>query len=86
MPRTRRIALAHIVQRGHNRKNVFRTEKDRIAYLDALREFREKLELRVSVPDLDLWILRSPKSNSPSPARMLPADCMSWRWRWQRRG
>ena len=47
MSRTRRIALAHIVQRGHNRKNVFRTEKDRSAYLDTLREFREKLELRV---------------------------------------
>ena len=51
MPRTRRIALAHhphhIVQRGHNRKNVFRTEKDRITYLETLKEFREKLGLRV---------------------------------------
>ena len=43
MPRTRRIVLAHIVQRRGNRKNVFRTEKDRIAYLDTLRAFREKL-------------------------------------------
>jgi putative transposase len=51
MPRKKRIALAnyphHIVQRGHNRKNVFRTEKDRNAYLETLRDFREKLGLRV---------------------------------------
>ena len=51
MPRKRRIALAHyphhIVQRGHNRKNVFRTEKDRLIYLQTLQEFRQKLGLKV---------------------------------------
>jgi putative transposase len=51
MPRKRRIALAHyphhIIQRGHNRKNVFRTEKDRITYLDTLKEFRQTLGLQV---------------------------------------
>ena len=51
MPRKRRIALAHyphhIVQRGHNRKNVFRTDKDRLIYLQTLQEFRQKLGLKV---------------------------------------
>ena len=50
MPRNRRIALAHyphhIVQRGHNRKNLFRTEKHRVTGLDTLKDFREKLGLR----------------------------------------
>jgi putative transposase len=51
MPRKRQIALAHyphhIVQRGHNRKNVFRTDKDRLVYLQTLQEFRQKLGLKV---------------------------------------
>lgn len=51
MPRKKRIALAnfphHIVQRGHNRKNVFRTDKDRLKYLETLQEFRLALGLKV---------------------------------------
>lgn len=51
MPRRPRIAVAnfphHIVQRGHNRKAVFVTDSDRLTYLDTLREFREKLQIRV---------------------------------------
>jgi putative transposase len=51
MPRKKRISLAnlphHIVQRGHNRKNVFRTDKDRLTYLETLREFRQALGLKI---------------------------------------
>jgi putative transposase len=37
----------HIVQRGHNRQNVFFTEEDRSSYLATLAEFREKLGIQV---------------------------------------
>ena len=51
MPRKHRIAVAHyphhIVQRGHNRKLVFVTEKDRLTYLATLQEFRQELRLKV---------------------------------------
>lgn len=51
MPRRRRIATAcyphHIVQRGHNRKAVFITNDDRLAYLATLNEFRQELSLQV---------------------------------------
>lgn len=51
MPRKHRIAFPqvphHIVQRGHNRQTVFIADGDRLAYLDTLREFREKLEISV---------------------------------------
>lgn len=51
MPRKHRIAFPqlphHIVQRGHNRQTVFIADSDRLAYLDTLREFREKLEISV---------------------------------------
>lgn len=42
MPRKNRIAVAnyppHIVQRGHNRKAVFVSDNDRLAYLTTLRD------------------------------------------------
>jgi len=51
MPRRRRIAVAnyphHIVQRGHNRRPVFVTDRDRHSYLDTLQEFRMELALKV---------------------------------------
>jgi putative transposase len=51
MPRRSRIAVAnyphHIVQRGHNRRVVFLTDKDRLSYLETLQEFRLELELKV---------------------------------------
>ena len=51
MPRKSRIAVAnyphHIVQRGHNRKAVFVTYNDRLAYLITLRDFRQELGLKV---------------------------------------
>jgi putative transposase len=51
MPRRHRIAVPyyphHIVQRGHNRKTVFVTDTDRLAYLATLREFRQELGLQV---------------------------------------
>lgn len=51
MPRQARIAVAnyphHIVQRGHNRRAVFVTDRDRLTYLETLREFREELDLKV---------------------------------------
>lgn len=51
MPRRARIAIAnyphHIVQRGHNRRVVFVTDRDRSAYLETLREFRAELELKL---------------------------------------
>jgi len=51
MPRKKRIALAnfphHIVQRGHNRKNVFRTDKDRLKYLETMQEFKLALGLKI---------------------------------------
>jgi len=51
MPRKRRIAVAnfphHIVQRGHNRRVVFVTDRDRSTYLETLCEFRAELELKI---------------------------------------
>jgi putative transposase len=51
MPRHSRIAVAnlphHIVQRGHNRCPVFRTDRDRLSYLETLAEFRDALGLKV---------------------------------------
>lgn len=51
MARRLRLAVAgyphHIVQRGHNRSDVFVTDSDRLAYLATLREFRELLGLKV---------------------------------------
>lgn len=51
MPRIARIALPnyphHLVQRGHNRRDVFFSDADRTAYLETLVEFREELALKV---------------------------------------
>jgi putative transposase len=51
MPRRSRIAAAnyphHIVQRGHNRRVVFVTDRDRLTYLETLREFRHELGLKI---------------------------------------
>jgi putative transposase len=51
MARRLRLAVAgyphHIVQRGHNRNDVFVTDTDRLTYLETLREFRERLGLKV---------------------------------------
>lgn len=51
MPRRSRIALSHlphhVVQRGHNRRPVFITDKDRLTYLATLQEFRQELGLKV---------------------------------------
>lgn len=51
MPRRARITVAnyphHIVQRGHNRRAVFVTDRDRTTYLETLREFRNELGLKV---------------------------------------
>ncbi|MEQ1581452.1 MAG: transposase [Steroidobacteraceae bacterium] len=51
MPRRSRIAISHlphhVVQRGHNRRPVFITDKDRLTYLATLEEFRKVLGLRV---------------------------------------
>jgi len=51
MPRRARIAVAgyphHIVQRGHNRRAVFVSDKDRRVYLQTLQEFRDELGLKV---------------------------------------
>jgi putative transposase len=47
MPRRARIAVAnyphHIVQRGHNRRAVSVTDRDRLTYLETLREFEQSL-------------------------------------------
>lgn len=51
MPRKHRIAAAnyphHIVQRGHNRRTVFVTDNDRLAYLATIQEFRQAFGLRI---------------------------------------
>lgn len=51
MPRRSRLAIPdlphHIVQRGHNRRVVFVTDRDRLAYLETLKEFREELGIKV---------------------------------------
>jgi putative transposase len=58
MPRRRRLIIPnlphHIVQRGHNRRPVFMTDQDRLAYLETLREFREALGIKVHA-----WCLMS---------------------------
>lgn len=51
MARRRRVAIAgyphHVVQRGHNRRDVFASDADRLSYLATLREFRDELGLKV---------------------------------------
>jgi putative transposase len=51
MPRKQRIAVPHyphhIVQRGHNRRVVFVTDRDRLAYLETLQQFRQALGIKV---------------------------------------
>jgi putative transposase len=51
MPRKHRIAVPHyphhVVQRGHNRKVVFVTDRDRLTYIETLQEFRQELGLKV---------------------------------------
>jgi putative transposase len=51
MARRRRVAITgyphHIVQRGHNRADVFVSDADRLSYLATLREFRDELALKV---------------------------------------
>lgn len=51
MPRMARIALPnfphHLVQRGHDRQDIFYSQADRMAYLETLIEFREQLQLRL---------------------------------------
>ncbi len=51
MPRRKRIVLPclphHIVQRGHNRRAVFITDRDRESYLETLAEFRTLLGIKV---------------------------------------
>jgi putative transposase len=51
MPRFGRIVLPglphHLYQRGHNGRDVFRHERDYLAYLETLAEFRETLELKI---------------------------------------
>jgi len=51
MPRIARIALPHyphhLVHRGHNKREVFRDDSDRIAYLETLIDFRVGLGLKV---------------------------------------
>lgn len=46
MPRTARVVIPevslHVVQRGHDRRDVFFCEADYLAYLDYLREFSER--------------------------------------------
>lgn len=51
MPRTSRVALPgfphHLYQRGHNRREVFRSDRDFLSYLETLAEFRAELGLKV---------------------------------------
>lgn len=51
MPRYARVALPncphHLVQRGHDRREVFFSRGDRLAYLETLAEFREELRVRI---------------------------------------
>jgi putative transposase len=51
MSRHRRLSVAnlphHIVQRGHNRRVVFSTDADRLAYLSTLAEFRRELGVKL---------------------------------------
>ena len=58
MARRARLAIRnlphHIVQRGHNRCPVFRSDADRLAYLATLAEFREELGVQVHA-----WCLMS---------------------------
>ena len=51
MPRRARLVLPnyphHIIQRGHNRQVIFVEEEDYLYYLDALREWKEKLGCKI---------------------------------------
>lgn len=51
MPRRARLVLPncphHIIQRGHNRQVVFVEKEDYLYYLDALREWKEKLGCKI---------------------------------------
>lgn len=51
MPRKARVLVAgcphHIVQRGHNREAVFLADEDYQFYLENLREWKEKLAIKV---------------------------------------
>lgn len=51
MPRKARILVPncphHVVQRGHNRKAVFVADEDYRYYLENLKEFKEKLDIRL---------------------------------------
>jgi len=51
MPRTARVVITnyphHIIQRGHNRKVIFRSDDDYLYYLDNLRDWKEKLSCKV---------------------------------------
>ena len=51
MPRRARLVLPnyphHIIQWGHNRQVIFVEEEDYLYYLDALREWKEKLGCKI---------------------------------------
>ena len=51
MPRIARVVLVnyphHVMQRGHNRKEVFASNDDYLFYLDNLREWKEKLGCKI---------------------------------------
>ena len=51
MPRKARVLVPncphHIVQRGHNRKAVFLADEDYQYYLDNLKEWKDKLGLKL---------------------------------------
>jgi len=51
MPRQARIVLPncphHIIQRGHNRQDVFTCDDDYLYYLDNLRKLKEEFKCEV---------------------------------------
>ena len=51
MPRKARVLVPgcphHIVQRGHNRQAVFLADEDYLFYLENLKEWKEKLGIKV---------------------------------------
>ena len=51
MPRSARLVIPglphHITQRGNNRANVFRSDADRCAYLEILKEYSQKYGLTI---------------------------------------
>lgn len=51
MPRTGRLVITgyshHVIQRGHNRQDVFTSDEDYRYYLDNLREWKERLGCRL---------------------------------------